>query len=922
MAEAVILLAVKKISIALGNEAISQASSRFTNFVTQIAELHGSMTRISRELRFIHGFLCKMDVRNRNDQAYEIWVEETRKLAHGIEDIVDEYLHLVRNGHDIGWTFYITEGFKKPKVLLSLNRIISLIKEAEASLVHLFQVKERWVPMANAGQSNDSGYIVERSQYLASASRSISGDLVGIEQNKETLLNWLRNDGMALSTIVLHGMGGLGKTALAANVYKEEREYYDCHAWISVSQTNSPVVILRKLLVELFQGEENLPSKLATMDMIGIQEALGEFLKEKKYLIVLDDVWTSEALNYLSGALVQNLKGSRVVITTRIANVAMLASKERVLTIDCLSEAKSWELFCKKAFQRETDHDCPADLKAVSEKIVMKCKGLPLAIVSVGSLLSVREKNLAEWKRINNQLSWEMTNNPGLDDVRNILYLSFIYLPTYLKSCFLYCTMFPEDYTLRRKVLMRLWIAEGFIEERGESTLEEVAEGYLVELVHRNMLQILECNSFGRIRSCKMHDIVRELAIDLSRKESFGIAFQYQNHGVLDKDTRRLAIVKSSNDIFSSINLPHLRSCKIFDETMPSSRILHSLSAKSKYIAVLELRGLPIEKVPDAVGCLFNLRYFGLRHSKVKFLPKSIEKLSNLETLDVFNSYIQELPPGIVKLKNLRHLLVERVSDPSWRAFRSRHGMHIPKGLLNLTNLQTLHAIEAQDQSIKDLGELSQLRTLRVWNIKGTQCERLSVSLHRLQFLYNMHIAMCDENEVLRLNMLNSPLPNLEKLCLRGKLDEGTLESSLFQTGDQKLRALYLIWSQLKEDPLPCISRLHNLTQLNLTRTCNGDKLIFRSGWFPNLKFLLVRDLPNLLQLVIQEGAMESIQTLQLAHLDKLKDVPLGIELLTSLQRLSFLHVTEDFLMLLNQCSRIQHIRWWYSTRNQPLSRK
>lgn len=919
MAKAVLLLAVKKIGIALGNEAINQASSRFrNNFVAQLAELQGSMSRISRELRLIHGFLCKMDLRNRNDQAYEIWVEEARKLAHGIEDIVDEYLHLIGNRHDIGWTFYITKGFKKPAVLLSLNRIFSLIKEAEANLVHLFQVKERWVPMASTGQSNNSGYIVDRSQYSSSTSRSISGDLVGIEQNRKTLLNWLRNDGMALSTIVLHGMGGLGKTALAANVYKEEREYYDCHAWISVSQTYSVVELLRKLLVQL-SDKENLPSKTATMDMTDIQEALGSFLKEKKYLIVLDDVWTSEALDGLSGALVQNLKGSRVVITARIANVAMLASKGRVLTMECLSHAKSLELFCKKAFQRETNHDCPADLMALSEQIVRKCKGLPLAIVSVGSLLSVREKNHAEWKRINNQLTWELTNNPGLDDVRNILYLSFIYLPTYLKSCFLYCTMFPEDYTLHRKVLIRLWIAEGFIEERGESTLEEVAEGYLMELVHRNMLQLLECNSFGRIRSCKMHDIVRELAIDFSRKESFGIAYEYGNHGIIGTDTRRLAIIKCNNDILSSIKLPHLRSCKIFDETMPSSRILHSLSDKSKYIVVLELRGLPIDKVPDAVGGLFNLCYFGLRDSKVKFLPKAIEKLCNLVTLDVYNSYIEGLPHGVVKLKNLRHLLAERINDPSWRAFRSRHGMHIPKGLLNLTNLQTLHAIEAQDQSIKDLGELTQLRTLRVWNIRSSQCERLSVSLLRLQFLCNLHIAASDEHEVLQ---LNSPLPNLEKLCLRGRLGEGTLESPLLQTGGQKLCALYLIWSQLREDPLPCISRLHNLTQLNLTRTYNGDKLIFRVGWFPNLKFLLVRDLPNLLQIVIQEGSMKSIQTLQLIHLNKLMDVPHGIELLTSLQHLSFLHVTEEFLMLLNQCSRIQHIHWWYSTHNQPPSRK
>ncbi|CAN6216461.1 unnamed protein product [Urochloa humidicola] len=142
MAEAVILLAVKKISIALGNEAVNLANTRFRNFVAQLAQLQGSMSRINRELRFIHGFLCKMDVHNRNDQTYEIWVEETQKLAHWIEDIVDEYLHLVGNRNDIRWTFYIIKGFKKPELLLSLNRIVSLIKEAEASLVHLFKVKE------------------------------------------------------------------------------------------------------------------------------------------------------------------------------------------------------------------------------------------------------------------------------------------------------------------------------------------------------------------------------------------------------------------------------------------------------------------------------------------------------------------------------------------------------------------------------------------------------------------------------------------------------------------------------------------------------------------------------------------------------------------------------------------------------------
>ncbi|KAE8802386.1 Disease resistance protein RPM1 [Hordeum vulgare] len=488
-------------------------------------------------------------------------------------------------------------------------------------------------------------------------------------------------------------------------------------------------------------------------------------------------------------------------------------------------------------------------------EIVSKCKGLPLAIVSVGSMLRVREKTVEEWRRINDQLGWEIINNSRLDHIRNVLHLSFIYLPTYLKSCFLYCSLFPEDYHFKRKQLVRLWTAEGFIKERGESTLEEVAEGYLKELVDRNMLQLVERNSFGRMKKFRMHDLVRELAIDLCKKNCFGVSYEDQCGGSLEMDGRRLVLHKLKKDIQQPFsNMHQLRTVITVGDRKSSFTLLPLLCNESRYMTVLELSGLPIEKIPDAIGDLFNLRHLSLRHSKVKMLPKSVEKLSNLLTLDLYRSDIHELPSGIVKLKKLRHLFAERVFDPYWRDLKCGSGVHISSGLGNLTNLQTLQALEAQDDSLRHLGELRQMRSLRLWNVKGIYCGLISKSLVHMRYLSYLSVNASDENEVLSLNVC---LPSLQKLSLRGRLAEGALdESPLFQAGGgQNLYELSLSWSQLREDPLPSLSRLSDLTRLEFSKVYNGEQLAFLAGWFPKLKILILRDLPKLSRLEIEEGA-------------------------------------------------------------------
>ncbi|XP_044428827.1 disease resistance protein RPM1 [Triticum aestivum] len=912
MAEIVILLAIKKIGIALATRAADHVSVHFAKYKTQLLELHGSMGRVARELRIMHDVLCHMDIRNRNSQVYDGWLEEVRKVAHVMEDMVDEYLYLVGQKHDTGSCFYLKRGFRKQSSLLSMNQIAVKVKEREKDLTHLSETKTRWVPMINNGDSGSTNYIVKRSQDLAKISRSLDEeDLVGVDKNREKLEQWLVGDDFGHSVIALLGMGGLGKTALAANVYKKAREKFQCHAWISVSQTYSREDVLKNISKELFKDNVSVESKTAAMDITCLEETMKSFLGQQKYLIILDDVWTTETSDDLSRVLTNNDNGSRIIMTTREGHVAALASPGHILTLAPLLEDKAWDLFCKKAFPRDTDHECPLELKPLSEQMVNKCKGLPLVIVFVGSLLCVREKTVEEWRRINDQLSWELNNNSRFDHIRNVLHLSFIYLPTHLKSCFLYCSLFPEDYLLKRKQLVRLWIAEGFIDGRGDSTLEEVAEGYLKELIDRNMLQLVERNNFGRMKRFRMHDILRELAVDLCQKNCFGTIYEDKCGGSLQMDGRRLVMHRVKKDIKQSFSsMHHLRTVSILDGCMPSFTLLPLLCKKSRYMAVLELSGLPIEKLPDAIGDLFNLRHLGLRDSKVKVLPKSVEKLSNLLTLDLHGSDIHELPSGIRKLKKLRHLFAEKIIDPDWREIQCCSGMCIPKGPGNLTNLQTLQSLEAQDESIRHLWELTQLRSLRLWNVKGNYCGRIGESLVRMRLDVNASA----ENEVLLLNVC---LPSLQKLYLRGRLVEGAFdESPLFQAvGGQNLHVLNLSLSQLREDPLPSLSRLSNLTRLQFTRAYNGEQLTFCTGWFPKLKILVLRDMPNLNRLEIHQGAMARLERLVLVNLSGMMEVPPGIEFLMPLQRLVFQEITDDFLTLLRECSAIRGAHAVYSLR-------
>jgi hypothetical protein len=238
-----------------------------------------------------------------------------------------------------------------------------------------------------------------------------------------------------------------------------------------------------------------------------------------RYFVIIDDVWEKQDWNKVQCAFPHNNFGSRIMTTTRIEDVARFCSfphKEYIYPMRPLDSDDSKTLFLKRIFDRE---DCPLELKEVTDDILRKCQGLPLAIVNIASLLATKKTSKQEWERVRNSLGSALEQDHELEVVKRVLSLSYHDLPHYL-ICFLDLSIFPEDHVIGRVCLIRRWIAEGLIAEQRGKHLEDSAENYFSELINRNMIEPVDTDYSGRPQACRVHDIMLDLIISLSVKEN------------------------------------------------------------------------------------------------------------------------------------------------------------------------------------------------------------------------------------------------------------------------------------------------------------------------------------------------------------------------------------------------------------------
>ncbi|XP_024028473.1 disease resistance protein RPM1 [Morus notabilis] len=871
---------------------------------TLFRRVHGEVKSLKDELESIQCFLIeaeeKLEKGDVND-GVKTWVKQVREEAYHIEDVMDEYLlRVAQRSHLHGFIGLLHKTGHFFKSFKSRNDVAFAIKSIKASLREIKDRGERYGfnSLEKLGSSS-SRALTSFERYDPRLGSLFIGEdeFMDVYSTRDELVTRLVEGELSRTVISFVGEGGVGKTTLAKQVYDNEmvKGHFDCRAWFTVSQAYNPDVLLMTMKRYFCPTFECNVGEIDMMKEVISQ--LRQCLQAKRYVFVFDDVWHTDFWGVMKYVLPNNDKGSRVIITTR--NDAVVAScKDTVFDLvkklQPWSQESSWELFLKKAFQFERDGCCPLELKQLSLEIVRQCQGLPLVIAAVAGLLSTKEKVLFEWKKIYEALCFNLEGNPQLSNISKILSLSYYNLPYYLKYCLLYFGIFPRNHLVPDVRLYRYWIAEGFVKERREKTLEQVAEEYLNELIQRNLVQVWNMNFSGSDKLCRVHDLMHDMIFSKAGELGFCNAFIGKKSSLTQR-SRRLAVYSSSH-VMENVEDYSARSIFVFNNELTTPFVEFTFE-KFKLLKVLDFSNTPLDCIPEGLGSLHHLRSLNLRNTKVRMLPKSICKLNNLETLDIVNTQISELPIEINKLRNLRHLLGLCHDPARGYGIEAFQGQRLHRGIGHLEELQTLSNVQALHNEfciVKELELLTQLRWLGISKLTEEMGRSLCTSIEKMNNLERLTICSTDtESEILDLHSISSPPHFLQRLNLMGPLDE----FPRWIVNLPYLSRLSLFSSRLSDEPLKYLCHLPNLSLLWLCRAYNGEKLLFKESGFQKLKLLEVSELYRLNAVTIENGSLPLLEEVRIGSNPQLKEVPSGMQNLRSLKLLEISQMPSEFVL-------------------------
>ncbi|XP_062230431.1 disease resistance protein RGA5-like [Phragmites australis] len=619
------------------------------------------------------------------------WVKEVRELSYDIDDFVDELVHA---------------------------RVVPRSKASR--LQEKRRRRRRWIADEISGFRTRVKEAIQRyKRYLGSCemrpARCSDGSpppappppapldggepcrLVGMNRSSmEELCGWLADDGQpGRKVVTIVGFGGVGKTTLAKELYRKFGWQFECMAFVRTSRKPDMRRLLTSIFLQVRRLRHQPPHALGPHDLV---DEIKAYLKDKKYFIIIDDLWASSTWDIVNRALPKGNCCSRILTTTEVDFVAQTCCADNskyIFRMEPLSEDESMELFFSRIFGHQSE--CPQHLKEVSYEIIKRSGGLPLAVISTASLLARQPTSVEQWNCIKNSLSCD------LEGIEQVLSLGYNNLPHHLKACMLHLSLYEEDFIILKYDLANQWIDEGLICTMEGNDKEEVARSYFDELVNRGMIQPVDIGYNDEVLSCTVHYIILDFIKYKSIEENFITAIDHSQTAIrLADKVRRLSLhFGNAEDAATPANLrlQQVRTLAFFGLFNCKPSIVE-FKLLQVLILQLSVDHDDINYDLTEISELFRLRYLYVNacHLHVN-LPVQMQRLKDLATLKI-EARVSAVPSDIVDLPSLRHLLLPSEAK-------------LPHGIDHMTSLHTLGHFDLSSNSIDNMMDLRDLTNLQ-----------------------------------------------------------------------------------------------------------------------------------------------------------------------------------------------------------------
>ncbi|XP_057801887.1 probable disease resistance protein At1g58602 [Salvia miltiorrhiza] len=660
--------------------------------------------------------------------------------------------------------------------------------------------------------------------------------VVSLEEDVEMLIRTRIIGISILKTIVIKGMCGIGKTALAREIYNHPTvvKHFKCHAWVS----NSTPFTLKELFIKLIQQvidrkNRYTSTSLENMDNRRLQDMLCQHLRGRPYLIVLDDVPKQMHLKSFLKALPKECFGSRLLFTSHVKHMDIDVRDEDVHEMKPLDSNKSWQLFLKTINHGNKltgEHRFPMNLQHMGKQMLRKCGGLPLAIKEVG-------KQLAE-KKVSGGSEWEqLLESVDFGSTLKLLEPFYQKLDPRLEPCFMYMSFFKENTTLRAEKLREIWHVGGVV---SRSNYEPYINGFIDE-------SFIAVGDKGT--EYRMNPLLHMLSIQKAEEKlGFEILRSPRHH--------RVIICSRDKFNYSTDQDKHLVSLFFhgggYLDTSPS------YWKSFEKLKILDLEDFGLKILPETIEKLMELRYLGLRNNYIKELSQSLGCLKKVEVLDIAQNFMVEVPDIIWEMCSLRHVYMSDVI--------CRKSLKIDA--LQFLETLTYVSIDNWTYELSGLKMLTMLGKLGIEGLDGnSDVSKLFASLANMRSL---------EHLILRGYRFRS-MPCLDRLGILqsvGTLKLDGLLGRLPTSFPPNIESLTLVNSCLDEDPMPLLEKLPELKYLKLRNAYTGQQMVILPKGFPGLTVLCIEELWNLRNVQCGEGAIFQLEKLEIHDCPYLVTLP------------------------------------------------